>query len=157
MARKLDPTVGQICFHRIFQTVRNLRKGTKGMSSKGQKMGGWRYGSVWNGRKIGKSGDPSWRPSSCSPARFGGVRRWFAVKFCRRHHLLVALLPGQRVWQVGGRCRLPRPKPVWSKIYRNNPVRCSWFWGVFSRFLELKMGVLGLGFYLARKTRLYRA
>ena len=27
------------------------------------------------------------------------------------------------------------------------------FWGIFSRVLELKMSVLGLGFYLERKTR----
>ena len=40
VAGKLDPTVGQICFHRIFQTVRNLRKGTTGISSESPKMGG---------------------------------------------------------------------------------------------------------------------
>ena len=39
MAEKLDPTVDQICFRRIFQTVRNLRKGTTRMSSEGLKMG----------------------------------------------------------------------------------------------------------------------
>ena len=39
VAEKLDPTVSQKCFHCIFQTVRNLRKGTKGMSSEGPKMG----------------------------------------------------------------------------------------------------------------------
>ena len=62
VAGKLDPTAGQICFRRIFQTVRNLRKGTTGMSSEGPKMVGGRYGSAWNDRKIGKSGDPPWRP-----------------------------------------------------------------------------------------------
>ena len=36
---------------------------------------------------------------------------------------------------------------------RNNPIGCSRSWGVFSRVLELKICVLGLGFYLARKTR----
>ena len=61
VAGKLNPTVGQICFRRIFQTVRNLRKGTTGMSSEGLKMVGERYGLAWNGRKIGKSGDPPWR------------------------------------------------------------------------------------------------
>ena len=95
--RKLDPTVGQICFRRIFQTVMNLRKGTTGMSSEGPKMVGWGYGSAWNGRKIGKSGDPPWRPPPCSLARSGCVRRWFAVKFCRRRRLVVALLPGRCV------------------------------------------------------------
>ena len=81
VAGKFDPTVGQICFLRIFQTMRHLRKGTMGMSSKGPKMVGGRYGSAWNGRKIGKSGDPPWRPPTCSPARSGCVRRWFAVNF----------------------------------------------------------------------------
>ena len=58
VAEKLDPTVGQICFRRIFQTVRNLLKGTAGMSSEGPKMGGGRYGSAWNGWKIEKYDDP---------------------------------------------------------------------------------------------------
>ena len=97
VAGKLDPTIGQICFRRIFQTVRNLRKGTTGMSSEGQKIGGGRYGSAWNGRKIEKSDDPPWRSPPRSPARSGRVRRWFAVKLGRRDRLVVALLPGQRV------------------------------------------------------------
>ena len=97
VAEKLDPTVGQICFRRIFQTVRNLQKGTTGMSSEGPKMVGGRYGSAWNGQKIGKSGDPYWPPPPRSPARSGLVRRWFAVKFHDRRRLVVALLPVQRV------------------------------------------------------------
>ena len=68
VAEKLDPIVGQICFRRIFQTVRNLRKGTTGMSSKGPKMGGGRYGSALNGRKTSKSGDLPWLPPPRSPA-----------------------------------------------------------------------------------------
>ena len=40
VAEKLDPTVGQICFRHIFQTVRNLRKMITGMSSEGPKMRG---------------------------------------------------------------------------------------------------------------------
>ena len=92
VAGKLDSIVGQICFHHIFQTVRNLLKGTTGMSSEGPKMGGGRYGSAMNGRKTSKSGDPA-RP----PAQSGRVRRWFALKFGRRGRLLVALLSGQRV------------------------------------------------------------
>ena len=40
VAGKLNPTVGQLCFCRIFQTVRNLQKGTTEMSSKGPKFGG---------------------------------------------------------------------------------------------------------------------
>ena len=98
VAGKLDPTVDQICFRRIFQTVRTLRKGTTGMSSEGPKMGGGRYGLAWNGRKIGKSDDSPWRPPPPrSPARSGRVRRWFAVKLGRQDRLVAALLPGQRV------------------------------------------------------------
>ena len=74
VAGKLDPTVDQICFRRIFQTVRNLRKRTTRMSSEGPKMGEGRYGSAWNGRKIEKSGDPMWRPPSRSSTRSGHVR-----------------------------------------------------------------------------------
>ena len=37
----------------------------------------------------------------------------FSVKFGRQGFLVVALLPGRRVKQGGGRKRLPRPKPVW--------------------------------------------
>ena len=44
VAGKLDPTVFQLYFCRIFQTVRNLQKGTMGMSSEGPKMVGGRYG-----------------------------------------------------------------------------------------------------------------
>ena len=35
---------------------------------------------------------------------------------------------------------------------QNDSIRCSRFWGVFFRALELKMSVLGLGFSLAHKT-----
>ena len=51
------------------------------------------------------------------------------------------------------RNRLPRPKLVWPKMIQNDQVwgpqvlkNFSWVW-------ELKVSVLGLGFYLARKTR----
>ena len=85
---KLDPTVGQLCFRRNFQTVRNLQKGTTGMSSEGPKMVGERYGLVGNGLKWTenqeKSGDPRWPPpplrrpdpgaSGCDwPGNFTGV------------------------------------------------------------------------------------
>ena len=112
---KLDPTVGQIYFHRIFQMVTNLKKRTMGMSSKGQKMGGGKYGSAWNVRKIAESGDLPWRPPPRLSARSGHVRRQFAVKFHGDGLLVVALLPGRRVCKGDGRSRLPRPKPVWPK------------------------------------------
>ena len=38
VAEKLDPIVGQLCFCRIFQKVRNLQKETTEMSSEGPKM-----------------------------------------------------------------------------------------------------------------------
>ena len=113
VAEKLDPTIGQICFLRIFQTVKNLRKRTTGMSSEGSKMRRGMYGSAWNGRKIAISGDPRWRPPPRSPARYGSVRQRFVVKFHGQGRLVVVLLPGWRVHQGGGQKRLPRPKPVW--------------------------------------------
>ena len=113
VAKKLDPTIGQICFRRIFQKVRNLQKRTTRMSSEGPKMGGGRYGLTWNGRKIAKSGDPSWWPPPRSPAQSGRVRRRLAVKFFLQGRLDVLLLPGWRVYQGGGLKCLPRPKPVW--------------------------------------------
>ena len=113
VAGKLDPPVGQTCFRRIFQTVKNPKKRTTGMSLEGLKMGGGRYGLTWNGRKAAKSYDPWWRPSPRSPARYGRVRRRLAVKFLRQGRLALLLLPRWRVYQGGGRKRLPRPKPVW--------------------------------------------
>ena len=115
VAGKIDPTVGQTCFHRIFQTVRNLKKRTMGMSSEGLKTGGGRYGSVWNGRKTAKSDDPRWRKLPRLPNRSGRVRQRLTLKFCRQGLLAMILLPGRHVYQGGGRKRLPRPKPVWPK------------------------------------------
>ena len=43
--------------------------------------------------------------------------------------------------------------PFGLKTGQNDPVRGPQVLGNFSRVLELKMSVLGLGFYLARKTR----
>ena len=112
VAEKLNPTVGQTCFRHIFQTMRNLRKRTTRMSSEGPQMGGGRYGSAWNGRKMAKSGDPLWRSPPRSLARSGRVRRRFVVKFHGQGHLVVALLPGRRMCQGGGLKCLPLPKPV---------------------------------------------
>ena len=121
VAGKRDPTVGQTSFRRIFQTVRNLRKRTTGMSSKGPKMGRGRYGSAWNGRKTAKSGDPRWQPPPRSPARSGCVRRRLAVKFHDQGRMVVALLPGWRMYQEGGRKRLPRLKPDWPENGSKQP------------------------------------
>ena len=111
VAGKLDPTVGQLCFRRIFQTVRNLQKETTKMSSEGPKMAGGRYGSAWNGRKTPKSGNPKWPPPPPSLARSGRVRPRLAGKFYRRGLLVVLLLPVRRVYSGGFRNRLPRLKP----------------------------------------------
>ena len=154
VAEKLDPTVGQICFRRIFQTVRNLKKRTMRMSSEGPKIGGGRYGLAWNGRKTTKSDDPRWPPPPRrSPARFGRVRRRFALKFHGQGRLVVALLPGLRVHQEGGRKRLPRLKPDWPENGSKRPSSGPRVLGNFSRVLKLKMSVLRLRFYLERKIR----
>ena len=42
--------------------------------------------------------------------------------------------------------------PFGLQMGQNDLVRCSRFWGVFSRALELKMSVLGLGFSFTHKT-----
>ena len=153
VARKRYPTVDQTSFRRIFQTVRDLRKRTTGMSSEGPKMGGGRYGSAWNGRKTKKTGDPPWRPPPRSPARFGCVQRRLAVKFCRQGRLAVLLLPGRCVCaRVMAGIVSHGQNPIGLKTGRNDPVRGSRILGSFSRVLELKMSVLGLRFYLAGKT-----
>ena len=121
VAGKLNPTVGQIYFCRIFQTVRNPRKRTTGMSSEGPKMGGERYGLAWNGRKMKKTGDPPWRQLPRSPARSGCVRRRLAVKFGRKGHLTLILLPGRRMCKCDGWNRLPRPKPDWPENGSKRP------------------------------------
>ena len=131
VAEKVDPTVGQTCFHRIFQTVRNLKKRTAGMSSKGPKMGGGRYGSACNGRKKKKTGDPPWPPPLRSPARSERVWRRLAMKFGRQGRLTVLLLPSQRVYKGGGRNRLPRPKPDWPENGSKRPSSRSMVLGSF--------------------------
>ena len=113
VAGKRDPTIGQTFFRRIFQTVRNMRKRTMGMSLEGPKMGGGRYGSAWNGRKTAKFGDPRWRSPQRSSARSGCIRRRLAVKFHDQGRLVVLLLPRWRAYQEGVRKRLPWLKPDW--------------------------------------------
>ena len=153
VAEKLYPTIDQICFRRIFQTVMNLRKRTMGMSSKGPKMGGGRYGSAWNGRKTKKTDDPLWRLPPRSPARSGRVRPRFAVILGRQGHLTLLFLPCRRVCKVGGWNRLPRLKLDWPENGSKRPSSGPRVLGNFSRVLKLKMSVLGLGFYLAHKSR----
>ena len=121
VAGKRDLIVSQTSFRHIFQTVRNLRKRTTGMSSEGPKMGGGRYGSAWNGRKMKKTDDPLWRSPPRSSARSGRVRLRLAVKFCRQGCLSVLILPGQRMCKGGGRNRLPRSKPDWPKNGSKRP------------------------------------
>ena len=155
VAEKLDPTVDQLCFHRNFQTVRNLQKGTTEMGSEGPKMVGGRYGLAENGLKWPKnqenSCDPQWPPpplrrldpcaSSCGwPGNFTGVivrRSCFplAGACCR--------------WLAGDASFGPILHG--SQMGQNNPTRCSRFWRVFPRVLEIKMVFWGLGFHLELK------
>ena len=105
------------------------------MSSDGPKMVGERYGSVWNGRKMTKSGDPRLRPSSCSPARSEHFQRRLAVKFHGDGRLVVALLPGRSVYSSGGRNRLPRLKPDRPENGSKRPSSgFSGFWDFSLRF-----------------------
>ena len=128
---KLDPTIGQLCFHRNFQTVRNLQKRTTEMSSRGSKILGGRYGLAENGLKWPKkweiSGDPRWPPP---PLR----RRRLSVKFHRHGRPEVEHLLGWRVCTVVGQSRL-----LWSKTSRlangqNDPTGCSRFGEFFLGF-----------------------
>ena len=152
---KLDPTIGQLCFRRNFQTVRNLQKGTTEMSSKGPKMVERRYGLAGNGLKWQKiqerSGNPRWSSPPLrrhNPGASGGgwpgnftdviVQRWrtsLASACCR-------LMAGDASFG---------PKLYGSQIGQNDPTRCSRFWRVFPRVLELNMVFWGLGFHLALK------
>ena len=116
VAEKLDLTVGQLCFRCNFQTVRNLKKGTKEMSSEGPKMVERSYGLAGNGLKWPKnqeiSSDPWW-PQPASPGRSGRVRRRPAVKFHRHDRLDVLLPPVRRMYSKSGRNRL-----LWLKLER---------------------------------------
>ena len=77
--------------------------------------------------------------------------------FGRQGRLTLLFLPGRCVCKVGGRNRLPWLKPDWPENGLKRPSSGPRILGNFSRVLKLKMSVFGLGFYLARKTRLYRA
>ena len=123
------------------------------MSSKGPKMVGGRYGSAWNGRKTPKSYNPMWRSQPPSPARSGRVQLQLAGKFYLQDRLALLLfsLAGACARVVAGDASHDQ-NPFGVQMGQNDPVRCSRFLGVFSKALELKMSVLGLGFSLARKT-----
>ena len=78
VAGKPNSTVGQLCFRRNFQTVRNMQKGSTEMSSEGPKMVERRYGLARNVLKWPKnqerSGDPRWPPPPLrrpDPGAFG--------------------------------------------------------------------------------------
>ena len=76
------------------------------------------------------------------------------MKFYDRDHLTLLLLLGRRVCKVGGWSRLPRLKIERPKKGSKRPNSVFTILGsFFSRVLELKMSVLGLGFHLARKSR----
>ena len=75
------------------------------------------------------------------------------MKFGRQGRLALLFLPGQCVYKGGGQNCLPWPKPDWLENGSKRPSSGSMGLGEFFRVLELKMSVLGLGFYLVCKTR----
>ena len=143
------------CFRRNFQRVRNLQKGTTGMSSEGPKMVGGRYGLARNGLKWPKSqekpDDPRWLPSPLrrpdSGAFDGDWQGSFSDVIIRRSCFPLA---GTCCRWLAGDASFG-PKLHGSQMGQNDPTRCSRFWRVFPRVLELKMVFWGLGFHLAPK------
>ena len=83
------------------------------------------------------------------PGAFGGG--WPGNFTCKIASLCSSSLAGACARVVAGDASHGQ-NPFGLQMGQNDPVRCSRFWGVFSRALELKMSVLGLGFSLARKT-----
>ena len=71
VAEKLDSTVGQLCFCRIFQTVRNLQKRDHENEFRGSKNGGK---EVWVGLKWMKNTKIR-RPKFVAVASFAGLIR----------------------------------------------------------------------------------
>ena len=71
VAGKLNPTVGKICFCRIFQTVMNLEKRTTEMSSEGPKMV---EKELWVGLKWPENTKIG-RPKFAAAAAFAGPIR----------------------------------------------------------------------------------
>ena len=69
VAEKCDPTFGQTFFRRIFQTVRNLRKRTTGMSSEGP-----RGRKVWVGLEWPEN-EENRRPTVAVATTFAGPIR----------------------------------------------------------------------------------
>ena len=151
VAEKLDPTVGQLCFCHNFQTVRNLQKGTTGMSSEGPKMVEMSYGVAGNGQKIKKLQVTHDGRRHRFAGRSRRIWRRLAMKFHGRLQLDVPLPPVRRVYSDFGRNRL-----LWLKLER--PANGS-KWpnlmltglGSFYRVFGVQSECLGLGFPLARK------
>ena len=132
VAGKLDPTIGQLCFRRNFQTVRNLQKGTTEMSSEGPKMVERSYGGGLKWPEMAEKSRnarlPKVAAAAASPARSRRVRWRLAVKFGRRDRLDVLLPPVRGVYSDSGRWCL-----IWSNLPRlangqNDPTRVHKFW-----------------------------
>ena len=115
VAEKIDPTIGQICFCRIFQTVMNLEKRITEMSSEGSKMVERSYGVAGIGLKWPKNqentGVPTVAAVAASPARSRRVRHRLAVKFYGRLRLDVLIPHVRRMYSESGRNRL-----LWLKL-----------------------------------------
>ena len=75
------------------------------------------------------------------------------MKFFRKGRLSVLLLSAGTCARVVAKIVSHGQNPIGRKTGRNDPVRGPQGLGNFSRVFVLKMSVLGLGFYLARKTR----
>ena len=128
------------------------------MSSEGPKMVGGRYGLAGNGLKRPKnhkmSGDPRWPPPPPPPLR----RLDPGLSGCDwPRNLAGVIIRRWRTYLDGACCRWLAgnasfgPKLDGSQMGQNDPTRCSRFWRVFPKVLELKMVFWGLGFHLARK------
>ena len=96
VAGKLDPTVGQTCFRHIFQTVRNLKKKTTGMSSEGPKMRGR---EVWVGLEWPKN-EENRRPTVAVTAVFADPIRARPTAI------------GREIWPARSSRRAPPPWPA---------------------------------------------
>ena len=136
VAEKLNPTVGQLCFRRNFQTVRNLQKRATKMSSEGPKMVGGRYGLAGNGLKWPenkeKAGDPRWPPSPLRRLDPGASDGGWQGKF-------TGVIVRRSCFPLAGTCcrwlandAFFGPKLQGSQMGQNDPTRCSRFLESFS-------------------------
>ena len=102
VAEKLDPTVDQLCFCCIFQTVRSLQKKYHGNEFRGSKNGGK---EVWVFLKWPKNTKIR-RPKLAAAAAFASPIR---------------ARPAAAGWEILPAWSFGRPPPPW-------PARVQWWW-----------------------------